>query len=50
MSVYECVHVQKGDAGSKSQPKGRERYTGGSECLKEDLNICRRLLIRTIKG
>lgn len=50
MSVYECVLKQKGDAGRKSQPKGRERYTGGTECRKEDLSICRRLLIRIIKG
>lgn len=46
----ECVLVRKGDAERKSSPEGRVRYTGGIDCQREDLNICRRLLIRTIKG
>lgn len=48
--VCERVLVRKGDAERKGSPEGRERYTEGIGCLKGDLNICRRLLIRTIKG
>lgn len=46
----ECVLVRKGDAERKSSPEGRVRYRGGIDCPREDLNICRMLLIRTIKG
>lgn len=48
--VCECVLVRKGGAERKSSPEGRVRYIEGIDCLEEDLNICRRLLIRTIKG
>ena len=48
--VWECVLVRKGDAERKSSPEGRVRSREGIDCLKEGLNICRRLLIRTIKG
>lgn len=48
--VCECVLGREGDAERKSSPEGRVRYTEGTDCLKEDLNICRRLLIRTIKA